>query len=500
MDTTDRPGSSNLPLPFRAVPTSVPVMPPGYSGDLATASTLQVNPKTLLRGLTRHWWQILLIWLVVSLPAMCLIYQFVEPTFEASSILRVTPTSWQLYEPSRSDQIDFKGAGPYLQTQIGLIKSDRVLTPAIAAPEVVNLSTVKTAAKDPKEYLREHMFVEIVKDAYLIRVALELPDRYQAAAIVNAVVRSYLLYNGEHQRSGNSTLRTSLREHLEEYKKQINDKRDELRDIYQKGTVSPPKETHVRSRNGGDDAEDHTVVTEEQSERLAQEMLDTKLEIIKVESDLKTREDAKQRSEGEQRQLATAGDKQQRDQQIQEEFQRDPDVIALCEEIALADEQRMHAKERARKGNDPARVAAEQKYKKLRLEYNKLWEDKYIEIGERLKAAVISPVGSESIEELKRKLESLKTERAKQAELFEKLKIEKKKVNNDSFEASFVNRQIEILMRREEMVNVQLKQLEFESSQENIRVSLLDAAVAPVAPPTTNNSSTWLRRRLRCCS
>jgi polysaccharide biosynthesis transport protein len=484
MDTIDRSGSSNLPSPFRAVPTPLPALSPGFSGDLATASTHQVNPKTLLRGLTRHWVWILGIWLGVSVPVMSLIYRFVEPTFEAFSTLRVTPTSFRLYEPSQADQSDFRGVvAPYLKTQIALITSDRVLGPAIESAEVSHLSAIRSS-DDPREFLRKYMTVEIVKDAYLIRVALELADKKQSMAIVNAVVQSYLEYNREHQRSGNATLRKSLAEHVEEYKKQITEKRDELKAIYQKGTVSPPRENRVRSRNGGDDAEENIPVTEEQSERLAQEMLDTKLEIIKVESDLKTREDAKQMSEEQQRQLAGVGDKE-RDQQIQEEFQRDPAVIALCEDIALAEEQREHARKVIRRANDPARQAAEQKYKRLTLEYNKLWKDKYVEIGERLRATSISPRGSESIEDLKRKLESLRTERAKQNELFEKLKVEKKIVNNDSFEASFVNRQLEILMRREEQVNAQLKQLEFESSQDNVRVTLLDAAVAPNG--ATNN-------------
>ena len=63
---------------------------------------------------------------------------------------------------------------------------------------------------DPKADLRKIMVVEIVPDAYLIRVALELPDPNQAAAIVNAVVRSYLSYNSEYQRGRNSTLRANL--------------------------------------------------------------------------------------------------------------------------------------------------------------------------------------------------------------------------------------------------------------------------------------------------
>jgi succinoglycan biosynthesis transport protein ExoP len=483
MDTIDRSGSSNLPSPFRAVPTPLPVLPPGHSGELATASTHQVNPKTLLRGLTRHWWQILLIWLVLSLPAMYLIHQLVQPTFEAASVLRVTPTSWQLYEPSRSDQVDFRGATPYLQTQIGLITSDRVLGPAINSTEVVNLSTIRNS-DDPREYLREHMLVEIVKDAYLIRVALELPDRNQAAAIVNAVVHSYLLYNGEHQRGGNSTLRKCLAQHRDEFQKQINEKREELRNIYKKGNVGPGKQPRVRSKTAGDDPDGDIAASEEQSERLAQQMLDTELEIIKVDSDLKTKEEAKQLSEEEQRQLAAAGDKQ-REQLIQDEFKKDPDVMALCEDIALADEQREHARKVARKANDPARQVAEQKYKDLRLQYNELWEKKFLEISERLKTAVISPHESESIEDLKRKLASLKTQRAKQTELFNRLKIEKKIVDNDSFDASFASRQLDIVMHREQKVDDQLKQLEFEASQENVRVTLLDPAVAPTGP--TNN-------------
>jgi succinoglycan biosynthesis transport protein ExoP len=482
MDTIDRSGSSNLPSPFRAVSTSLQPLPPGLSGDLAVASARQINPKTLLRGLTRHWWQILLIWLVLSLPVMYLIHQFVEPTFEAFSILRITPTSWQLYEPSRSETGDFKNAGPYLQTQIGLIVSDRVLAPAIAKPEVVSLSAI-TSEDDPREYLRGHMRVEIVKDAYLIRVALELADRNQAAAIVNSVVHSYLQYNGEHQRSGNSTLRKSLADQLEKYQTQINEKRAELRKLYQKGTITVV--TQIPLAKSGDSSDSEiTKVSEQQSDRLAGQMLDTRLEIIKLESDLKTREDAKQLSEEEQRQLAM-GDDKERQQQIQEEFRRDPEVIALCEDIALADEQREHAKAIARQGNDPARVAAEQKYKKLRLQYNKLWEGKYEEISERLKAAVIAPQGQESVQEIKRKLESLKAQYTKHAEYLEKLKVEKREVNNDSFEANFVDKQLGILMQRENQVNAHLKQLEFESTQENVRVTLLDEAVAPNSP--TNN-------------
>ncbi len=480
MDTIDRSGSSNLPSPFHSVPTPLPALPPGFSGDLATAPTGQINAKTLLRGLTRHWLLILVVWVCLSLPAMYLIHQLVEPTYEASSILRVTPTSWTLYEPS--EQSDFKGAAPYLQTQIGLIASDRVLGPALASPGVAHLSTI-TKENDPRTFLRKHMTVEIVKDAYLIRVALELGEKDEAAAIVNAVVQSYLEYNGEHQRSGTSNLRNSLTDQLKKYKSEINDKRAELKKIAANGNVSIEKPiTLGSSKNPDDDAqpEIHSV-SEQQSQHLAKQIVENKVEIIAIESDLKTLQNAKQMSEENAKQRSTIADSE-RDEKIQEEFRKDPEVIDLCQEIAEADEQRAQAKKRARQGNDPARQFAEQKYKDLRIEYDKLWKIKYEEIGERLKTASTNPEQAEAaIVVLERKLESKKAQAAKFAELYQNLIIQKKAVDKDGFEASFLSRELEMMMREESQVSTNLKQLEFESSQENVRVTLLDPAVAPKA-------------------
>ena len=133
------------------------------------------------------------------------------------------------------------------------------------------------------------MTVDIVKDAYLIRVALELGDRNQAAAIVNAVVHAYLEYNGEHQRAGNSNLRNSLAEQLKKYKNEINEKRNELRKIVEKGKVTVTRPISPKSsKNSDDDPETDVRVSEEQSDRLARETTENKLEIIKVEAQLKT--------------------------------------------------------------------------------------------------------------------------------------------------------------------------------------------------------------------
>ena len=273
MDTIDRSESSNLPSPIRPAQTPLLTLPPVFASELATSPTPQVNSRTLLRGLTRHWWQILVIWAVVSAPAVYLIHLFVKPTFEAFSTLSVTPGKAQLYE-SKSEAVDFRSVTPYLQTQVSLINSDRVLGPAVANPEVVNLSTIKES-DEPRADLRKNMSVDIVKDAYVIRVALELTDGHQAAAIVNAVVQSYLAYHGEAHRSTSSTLRASLNRRVETLKSEIAEKQAEIKRLVHKGNTPPPVNLQQSVSQSGRDGSQPIFrsVSEEQRARLAQEMM-----------------------------------------------------------------------------------------------------------------------------------------------------------------------------------------------------------------------------------
>ena len=321
---------------------------------------------------------------------MFLIHQFVEPTFEAFSIVRVTPNPSTLFQ--HSEQTDFKSAVPYLQTQIGLITSDRVLAVALARPHIAKLSTIANA-DDPRDFLRKTMTVEIVKDAYLIRVALELADRNQAADIVNSVVASYLEVNIEHQRSSNTMLRKNLADQIEKYKTQIDKKREELTKLHQHGFAGHLVDAPTLNESGK--ASDPTratfvTVTEAEAQRIADEMISTDLELIKTQSLL-----------------------------------------------------------------DVTQIASDGKNE---------------------------PHLRQNLSELRINIAALLAQREAQVKYFKNLKVQRKTDNADSFEAGLINRQLDTLLRRQEQVVVHLNQLEFESSQENVRVELLDPAVAPGAP------------------
>ena len=208
MDSIDS-SRSNLPASFSAPLSLQPVSRAAFSGELAQASMPQINTKVLLRGLTRHWWRILLLWLVVSVPLVCLLFYSIEPTYEAYSTVRIEPTKPELFSPVQNSFVESRAVRPFLETQVQVIVSNHVLEQAVANPQVVNLPFVKQS-DDPKADLRKRMSVEILDNAYIIRVALELSDAKQAATIVNSVVEAFLVQNTIFNRTLNKNLQTNL--------------------------------------------------------------------------------------------------------------------------------------------------------------------------------------------------------------------------------------------------------------------------------------------------
>jgi uncharacterized protein involved in exopolysaccharide biosynthesis len=147
------------------------------------------HEASLRRRMIRDWWQILLLWLVVSLPLLSLIYNFVPQTYEAISLLEVQADTPTLYGQTHPEFGDYRGFGPYLQTQVQLMTSGRVLREVVRDAAIQKIPLI-AESKDPEFDLRKKINVQIVKEAFLIQVALELPNADQAALIVNRVVDS----------------------------------------------------------------------------------------------------------------------------------------------------------------------------------------------------------------------------------------------------------------------------------------------------------------------
>ncbi len=356
MDTLDRP-DSNLPARYSANSFRVPApiaMPPR---DLATTSMPQLTPRLILRGLNRHWWRILLLWLVVSTPLAYLIYVVVEPTYEAFSLLQIEPTTERLFQLSAQSFAEGRAYEPYLQTQVQLITSDVVLDQALSRDARIAKLPMIEESDDPKADLRKQMDVGIVnKNTYLIRVALASGNPEEAALIVNAVVNAYMDQHTEYHRSANKAQHKSLTEELEKLAKEILGKKNELRALVDKGHAQFAPDNLKMNPTKGDDSGARTLlptVTEEQFTQTSNTLLQIEMKLLEEKAHLKAAEAELERVNLEMTESRTQESAGELSARVEEEFLRDPEVDALAGRIRDAQKELDKVKSLLRRPGDP---------------------------------------------------------------------------------------------------------------------------------------------------
>jgi hypothetical protein len=246
------------------------------------------SAPSILRRLIRRGLQILALWLLLFAAMVYLIYRYVPQTYEAFSLLKVEPDAPRLYGRLDSDFGDHRGIGPYLETQVQLMTSGRVLKEVVNNPYIRSIPLIQDS-KDPEADLRKKIAVEIVDEAFLIRVALELPDADEAAKIVNAVVDSYLEYTKDYKRSENEILIKSLVQQLKILDTDIESHQEKLKALFEKGTVEYSKPPRP-SKNDADPTDPtFASYTEEQVQKIIDQMISTDLELIEAQATLEAR-------------------------------------------------------------------------------------------------------------------------------------------------------------------------------------------------------------------
>jgi polysaccharide biosynthesis transport protein len=480
MDTTDR-SDSRLPAPFRA---ASPVLPkPVVDRDLAITPSPQFDSRIIIRGLVRYWWCILGLWVLVSAPIVYLIYAAVEPTYEAISRIRIEPAQHTLYDPINPGATDLRSYEPYLQTQVELMMSDQVLNRAIAS---VSKLPMIIGSEDAKTLLREKMVVEIVPNAYIIKLSLESKNPAEAAAVINAVVETYLDENMTYTQGRDTNLKKSLELQLQTLKEQIDRKRTELQELHSKGAVQLKKpELNLNpGRDGDGEAKPLiTSITEPQLNALMGQMAQVDVDLLTADADLRARlaiQAGEQDAKPQVRQDAPNLEKL-----VEQEFYRDQDVSALSNEIEKFKDEVNRLKHLARKSTDRALQAAQQQLAKLQTDWNDLWNDKSAGIRQRLRSGIdnrSSPESLATINTLQAKVSSLKEKKAALASMYEQMTVERRQNNDESFRFAYAQRELDNLLNRENQVNRNLHQVEFQSRQEQYRVLRIDKAEIPKVP------------------
>jgi uncharacterized protein involved in exopolysaccharide biosynthesis len=156
------------------------------------------------------------------------------PPYQAFSLLRIEPSAPPLF--GKVGPRDNETSMAYIRTQTQLIKSDVVLSVAIANPLVSPLPLIRES-DDPRNDLRENLSVEIVPDTYLIRVALKSQDATEAATIVNAVVASYKEHIEQSAQSYNRRLREGLERQERNLQMKVAEVQRDLKTLAQNSTV-----------------------------------------------------------------------------------------------------------------------------------------------------------------------------------------------------------------------------------------------------------------------
>jgi polysaccharide biosynthesis transport protein len=490
MDTIDRP-DPNVPARFPADSSRVPAPVAAMSRELAVAppTAPQITPRVLLRGLSRHWWRIALCWLVLSAPLACVIYAWVEPTFDAVSLLRVEPTPQHLFGPELHGATERAEVNkPYLQTQVTLIKSDRVLDAALAKPAISTMPMV-TSSKDPKVDLRRNLGVGIVGDnTYLIQVSLDSKDPAEAAAIVNAVVEAYIDEHTRYQQTANRTLKKTLEGEREKLERQIMAMRVNLADLVSKGNVRVADTIAISKGSKDDEKTSFDKVAETQYAQAIAKLFEYDMALMEAQATLDTAnkqlERAKELATAEGEQRSTLQDAQLEDR-IAEAFPKDPEVRPLIEEIQRAREVLERNKELARRPDDPAVMHARKQVNKLKGQWEELWREKHEEIKQRLENGGEDQrpeAWAERLKQAEAKIEQLRTQREAMRETIKGMKVEATSKNAEQLEAQLMSQDLQYLKRNHDVLKSKLAQLEFEIGQEAFRVEVQDKAAVPRAP------------------
>src|SRR5579883_1143749 len=488
MDTLDRfdshvparlPGDlSQPPAPIPALPRELGVVP---------SPPAQFNPRVLLRGLNRHWWRILLLWLVLSAPLAWLIFEWVEPTYQAVYTLRVEPAPTQIY--SSSEWRGDRGSQTYLQTQVEIIKSDSVLKVAINNPTVSNLPRIKKS-EDPETELKNDLVVDIVgRGTYLIRVALESKIPSEAAAIVNAVVDAFMERHTAYHRSSNSELKKNLEDELKKLDQEIKKKTEEVKGYVDQGAQVPnaQPQAQIRVVRDGNAGLESSFVYNTASEhaRATHELFDTEMKLWEADANLKAAEAAREQAQSAEGRQESRLAGEELEKVIAAEFYKDSEVAALMREISAMQEQIKMIRGIARRGGDPALGKLQKKLNTLEEQRDQLWAVKYDSIRAKLTAddpVEVAASWEVRVAQLRGTVERLKRKRDTLSERIRKMNVETKNQNNDTLSARLAEQDLTGLKHLQWTITEKLKQLDFEIGQDNYRVTSVDRAREPKIP------------------
>ena len=133
-----QPARAALPAPMSPAPRPVAF----------EAQASAFNIKVVVRAVARHWWQILLLWIVGTATAVVVIQTQVAPKYRVNGVLRVLPVNDKLFGDGQgTEALDL-----YMGTQVRLLTTSKILNLALTDKRISMLEPIRNS-DDPEVFL-----------------------------------------------------------------------------------------------------------------------------------------------------------------------------------------------------------------------------------------------------------------------------------------------------------------------------------------------------------
>jgi capsular exopolysaccharide synthesis family protein len=187
-------------------PALVMYQPNAASSALGPAMPPELPEPSIIRGILRHFW-LVIVFAAVGAGGAWTFIKYARPLYTSESKIYIQPSSGPrvLAETLGSTQ-----RSNYLYTQAELIKSSPILTLVAGKPQIKAMRTFELTHGDPIEYFRDELGAEVDRKNDIISVWVRSPYPEEAATIVNTVVQCYTDYQSMEKATNSSGLLSSF--------------------------------------------------------------------------------------------------------------------------------------------------------------------------------------------------------------------------------------------------------------------------------------------------
>ncbi len=476
MDSKDRP-DLNLPaVPPRFTAPRPVLLDKANSGVGAADEPAQsINlVKAALRAVTRHWWQILLLWAAGTGGICYLISTRIVPIYESVSILRVEPSPTTIFGPASSSESFM----PFMETQVHLVLSPNVLSAALTDPRLTVQPSLRETP-DAEATLRSLVKVMIVPNSYLLRVSMQSPAGPECATIVNGVVKSYLAVAAEWADGMTRAQIKSLESYQSELKVQADEKQEAWLALVGKGSVE--MEFDATGQKAGSLPIPHrNRVTLDEYKRIRDELFRIGIAMSQAEAMVSMREE-------EHAQYLQSRPLAQGDENHEEKLMRSqPEVVEAAKARDRARAKYEECVRLDRTGRDPSTVSARKRYTALKDDYTRIYEARRNELMAKTPGGEFADtLTPPELRQARESLKSLQVSKQTYEGMLSKIEVSNRQEGTDQVRIALVREALASLKSMQEAVNTRLEQLRFESKG-MARVSKVSEARANGIPIVDN--------------